>query len=137
MAATHPKTAHFRLRTAYAVIAILVICLGLLWRSRFFGLPPFVAKYGGDALWSLLVFVCVRFCVPERPYFIPAIIAFSFACAVEFSQLYDAPWIDAIRTTLPGRLVLGSTFNWPDIPAYALGIIFGFLADRILQFKLR
>lgn len=137
MAATHLKTAHFRLRIAYAVFAILVLCLGLLWRSRFFGLPLFVAKYGGDALWSLLVFVCVRFCLPGRPYSNPAIIAFGFACAVEFSQLYHAPWIDAIRATLPGRLVLGSTFNWPDIPAYALGIICGFVPDRILQFKLR
>jgi hypothetical protein len=53
---------------------------------------------------------------------IVALLALTFSSAVEFSQLYNAPWIDALRATLPGRLVLGSTFNWPDLPAYALGV---------------
>jgi len=44
---------------------------------------------------------------------------------VEFSQLYQAPWIDMVRSTLPGRLILGSTFNWPDLPAYTLGVAMG------------
>ncbi len=26
---------------------------------------------------------------------------------------------------LPGRLILGSTFNWPDLPEYALGVALG------------
>jgi hypothetical protein len=49
----------------------------------------------------------------------------TFAWGVEFSQLYHAPWIDAIRATPPGRLVLGNTFNWPDLFAYALGVGLG------------
>ena len=55
--------------------------------------------------------------------------ALVFSWAVEFSQLYHAPWIDMIRSTLPGRLILGSTFNWPDLPAYALGIAMGAVAE--------
>ena len=54
-----------------------------------------------------------------------ALTALSFAWAVEFSQLYHAPWIEALRATLPGRLILGSTFNWPDLPAYAIAIALG------------
>lgn len=46
-----------------------------------------------------------------------AIIALCGAWAVEFSQLYHAPWLDTIRMTTPGRLVLGSTFNGPDLAA--------------------
>ncbi len=30
-----------------------------------------------------------------------------------------------VRTTLPVRLVLGSTFNWPDLHGYALGVALG------------
>ncbi|MGD9420295.1 MAG: DUF2809 domain-containing protein [Verrucomicrobiota bacterium JB025] len=51
--------------------------------------------------------------------------ALVFCWAVECSQLYHAPWIDAVRSTLPGRLVLGTTFNWPDLAAYAVGVAAG------------
>lgn len=56
-------------------------------------------------------------------------VAIGVAWGVELSQLYHAPWIDAIRTTIPGRLVLGTTFNWPDLPAYAVGIALGSLVE--------
>jgi hypothetical protein len=62
------------------------------------------------------------------------LLALAFAWGVEFSQLYHAPWIDAVRATLPGRLVLGTTFNWPDLLAYALGVGLGALEDwRLLR----
>jgi hypothetical protein len=106
----------------YAVLAVAVIAVGLLWRSRFMPLPPVLTKYGGDALWALMVFVGLGFLFPRASTLIVALLALTFSSAVEFSQLYNAPWIDALRATLPGRLVLGSTFNWPDLPAYALGV---------------
>jgi hypothetical protein len=62
-----------------------------------------------------------------------ALLALGVAWGVEFSQLYHAPWIDAIRATLPGKLVLGNTFNWPDLPAYAVGIVIGALAEWRLR----
>jgi hypothetical protein len=48
---------------------------------------------------------------------------------VEFLQLYHAPCIDAIRATRPGRLVLGTTFNAPDLLAYPVGIALGAWAE--------
>ena len=41
------------------------------------------------------------------------------------SQLYHAPWIDAIRDTLPGALVLGYGFLWSDLACYAAGVALG------------
>jgi hypothetical protein len=40
------------------------------------------------------------------------------SCTIEFSQLYHAPWIDRVRQTVFGRLVLGSDFAWLDMGAY-------------------
>lgn len=111
-----------RNRALYAVLAVTVIAVGLLWRSGFVPLPPSLSNYGGDALWALMVFVGFGFLLPSAPTLILALLALTFSWCVEFSQLYHAPWIDAIRATLPGRLVLGSTFSLPDLPAYALGI---------------
>ncbi len=118
-----------RNRVSYALLALTVVAAGLLWRSGLIPLPQWLSNNDGDALWALMVFVGFGFLLPRASTLIVALLALTFAWGVEFSQLYHAPWIDAIRATLPGRLVLGNTFNWPDLPAYALGIALGALAE--------
>jgi Protein of unknown function (DUF2809) len=119
-------------RATYALAAIGTVVLGLVWRSRILPLSPFIRKYGGDALWALLVYWLVCFCVPRMKIAASIGIAFGIAVAVEFSQLCHAPWIDSIRATRLGLLILGNTFNWPDIPAYAVGILIGATATKRL-----
>ena len=41
---------------------------------------------------------------------------------VEISQLYQVQWLNNIRMTTPGRLVLGQGFLWGDIISYTIGI---------------
>jgi hypothetical protein len=113
----------------YALLAIAVVAVGLLWRSGLIPLPQWLSNNGGDALWALMVFVGFGFLFPRASTLTVALLALGVAWGVEFSQLYHAPWIDAIRATLPGKLVLGNTFNWPDLPAYAVGIVIGALAE--------
>ena len=125
VALSHP----IRSRLRYAILTVLVIAAGLLWRSRFISLSPFFTKYGGDALWALMVFAGLAFVFNRASTLRLALRALGFSWAIEFSQLYHAPWIDAVRSTLPGRLILGSTFNWPDLPAYALGVAMGAAAE--------
>lgn len=122
-------------RVIYAGSAICVVAAGLIWRSQFLPLSPFLKKYGGDTLWALLVLVLIRFVQPRMNLAISSLAAMGVAAAVEFSQLYHAPWIEGIRNTKVGSLILGSTFNWPDIPAYALGIVVGALLDWGLSAK--
>lgn len=114
-----------RSRASYLVASILVMGAGLLWRSRFLHLPPFAAKYGGDALWALLVFCCCAIVLRRASTPRLCVAALGFAWAIEFSQIYDSPWIDQLRATRLGALILGSTFNWPDLLAYAVGITMG------------
>ena len=51
-----------------------------------------------------------------------AILSLSFCFLIECSQLYHAPWIDAIRSSTLGGLILGWQFVWSDIFAYTLGV---------------
>ena len=51
----------------------------------------------------------------------------------EFSQLYHAPWIDSIRSTFLGHIILGEGFIWVDLVAYAIGIWIGMLAESVLR----
>jgi hypothetical protein len=112
---------------------LAVIAAGLLWRSGLIPLPQWLSNNGGDALWALMVFVGLGFLLPRASTLLVALLALTFAWGVEFSQLYHAPWLDAIRATIPGRLVLGNTFNWPDLPAYALGVGLGAFAEWCLR----
>jgi hypothetical protein len=119
-----------RNRWFYALLVLLVMGAGLIWRSHLLPLSPFMSKYGGDALWALLVFFGFGFVFNRISTLRLSAISLGFAWAIEFSQLYRAPWLDAIRATRLGHLVLGSTFNWPDLPAYAFGIALGALLEQ-------
>ncbi len=44
-------------RVLYALLAVAVVAVGLLWRSGLIPLPDWLSNNGGDALWALMVFV--------------------------------------------------------------------------------
>jgi hypothetical protein len=92
-------------------------------------LSGFFSKYGGDALWALMVFLCFGFAFCRSSTLRIALGALCFAWAIEFLQLYHAHWIDTVRATRVGRLVLGDTFNGPDLIAYTVGIAVGVVAE--------
>lgn len=73
------------------VLALAVVAAGLLWRSGFISLPPDMSKYGGDALWALMVFVGFGFLFPRASTLTLAILALTSSWGVKFSQLYQAP----------------------------------------------
>jgi len=122
-----------RNRLGHALAMAMVVGLGLLWRSSWLELAETPIKYGGDALWALLVFLGLGFLFPRWPTRIIALLAITFSALIEFSQLYHAPWIDSIRKTRFGAMVLGSVFNWPDFGAYAIGIALGVFCEWLFS----
>lgn len=112
---------------------MLVVVAGLAWRSRIIPFPAFYHKYGGDALWALLIFLGFGFLFIRASMWRVALMAFCFCCALEFTQLYHAPWIESVRGTRLGALALGAVFNWPDMIAYGAGILLGCLAEITLH----
>jgi hypothetical protein len=115
------------------VCVVAVIALGLASRKFPSLFPAIFGKYPGDALWALMVFVGLAFVKPRASTAHLAVLAFAFACAIELSQLYQRPWLNEIRGTTIGHLVLGSTFSWPDIAAYAVGVLVGSLIDSLSE----
>ena len=92
---------------------------------------PFWHKYGGDALWALLMFLGFHCMLIRAALLRVTLVSLAFCFAVEFFQLYHAPWIDSIRTTRLGALTLGSTFNAPDLIAYAVGVALGGVIEMV------
>ncbi|MFE5601737.1 DUF2809 domain-containing protein [Streptomyces coelicoflavus] len=115
-----------RTRLAAAVAAVVIVGAGLALRAVAAGE---VAKYGGDALYTLLLFALVLVAAPRTAPGKAAGLALAVSWAVEFLQLTGGPAYLAGQSTA-ARLVLGSTFNAPDLFWYAVGALTGRLAVR-------
>jgi len=92
-------------------------------------LPVFLAEYAGDTLWALMLFLVLSFVLAGRPILQRCCVSLALAFAVEVSQLYHAPWIDSIRSTTLGGLVLGFGFLSTDLVCYSVGITVGALTE--------
>jgi hypothetical protein len=109
------------------------ILAGLAIRFAHFGLPPFVVKYGGSALWALTIYWLVSALLPRARIPAATALAAALATAVECFKLYNPPSVDAFRRTLPGILLLGRYFSVWDLLAYAVAIAAGALLDARLR----
>ena len=114
-----------RSRFLYFVVALLVVVLGLASRRYAAVLPIFFAQYAGDTLWAVMVFVGVGLLAPLWSSFRVAFVALLVSYLVECSQLYHAPWMDSLRHTRVGGLVLGYGFLWSDFACYTVGVALG------------
>jgi hypothetical protein len=119
-----------RPRIARLALIGLVVVLGL--GSRRFGahLPGLVAVYAGDTLWALAAFLGLGLLLPRASTGRVALLAMSFSVLIEVSQLYKAPWIDSIRRTTIGGLILGFDFVGSDLACYAVGVGMGILLEK-------
>jgi hypothetical protein len=114
-------------RITYFILIFIIIILGLLSR-HIEGIPLFV----GDILWGLMVYFIVRFLFITQSIKWVSIAALLFCYTIEFSQLYQAPWINNIRHTVIGGLILGEVFLWGDMLCYTVGIVIGIIVERLI-----
>lgn len=120
-------------RLVYLVCAVTTVALGLASRRFDAFLPAFIAQYAGDTLWALMVFFGLGFIAPATRTSRRAGLALMASYTVEFSQLYHAPWIEALRHTTLGGLVLGFGFLWSDLLCYTVGVAAGAVGEVILR----
>ncbi|CAM2078346.1 DUF2809 domain-containing protein [Paraclostridium bifermentans] len=125
-----------RSRLLYLILTIIVMILGLLSR-KISGLPKIIELYSGDILWALMVFLIIAFIFNKKSTIFIISWAIIFSYSIEISQLYHAPWIDAIRNTTLGGLILGFGFLWSDLICYTIGIIIGIIIEKLLNKKRR
>ena len=97
-------------RLPLLIAALLTVAAGLGVRALWDG--P-VAKYAGDALYTVLIFILVVLAWPRIRPALAALVAAALSWAIEFAQLAGIPPVL--------RPLLGSTFNPPDLFWYAVG----------------
>jgi hypothetical protein len=114
-----------RSRWRYAAAVVVTIAVGLASRAYRADLPWWLAKTAGDALYATMVVFGFGVLAPRMTTARTALAAIVFCFAIELSQLYRAPWIDAVRETTPGRLVLGQGFHAFDLVCCLIGVALG------------
>ncbi|MFN7140633.1 MAG: DUF2809 domain-containing protein [Limisphaerales bacterium] len=118
-------------RLVYVALFFTVVGLGLGARHFRTELPAFVGLYAGDTLWAAMVYFLCAILAHRREPAQLALIALAFSFLIEVSQLYQAPWITAVRDTWPGGLILGHGFLWSDLVCYAAGVALAVMVDLV------
>lgn len=104
-------------RMTAGAVAVAVVAAGLGVRALAGGA---VAKYAGDGLYTVLVYALVVAAAPRVRPVRAALVSAALSWAVELFQLTGVP--DGLgRRSTAARLVLGSTFNPPDLFWYLVG----------------
>lgn len=116
-------------RWIYLFVTIILVLTGIISRKAGDFLPEFIAQYSGDTLWAAMVYVGLRFLFSSTSIFKITLGALLFSYCIEISQLYQADWANAVRSTTLGALIFGHGFLWSDIVCYTVGILLSAAID--------
>jgi hypothetical protein len=114
-------------RSVLKSIFLLIVIAGLGFASKF--LPFFEGTWVSNQLSGL--FYVTELCIivylvfPGNSSWIYGLTAFLLTSVLEILQLWDACFLESIRSTFLGQTIIGSSFNWLDFPMYLLGALLG------------
>lgn len=115
-------------RIIWFLLSCFTIVIGLVSR-HFPAFPLFI----GDILWATNVYFLVRLLFANKTIQWITIVSLSFCYLIEISQVYHAPWINHLRHTLFGRLVLGEVFLWGDLLSYTVGVGIAIGVEKLIM----
>jgi hypothetical protein len=120
----------------YLFILIIAGLTGIITRRYASLFPDFIAQYAGDTLWALALYFFIAILLYRQSIAFRSLLTALLSLAVEVLQKYHAPWIDQLRSTLIGGLILGFGFLWSDLLCYLAGITIAIIIELSLIRKI-
>jgi hypothetical protein len=117
----------------YLSIILATVIMGLGSRHFAMYLPRWVNLYLGDFLWAFMMFFIFAILLRGKSTLQIIAISLAYCYLIEISQIYHSPWIDYIRQSTVGHLILGRGFLWSDLISYTIGILAASVIDRYFQ----
>ncbi|MEP6987275.1 MAG: DUF2809 domain-containing protein [Chloroflexota bacterium] len=124
-----------RRRIVYLIAIAVLFLFGLPSRLVPQYLPDFYVNYVGDGLWAMAIFFLLGFVFPSASTRRLVIASLAITYAIEFSELYQADWINQLRSIKLIGLILGFTFLWSDLAMYTIGIAIGALLEHYVLWR--
>jgi len=124
-----------RSRRLYLIAIAALFLFGLPSRLIPHYLPDFYVNYVGDGLWAMAIFFMLGLVFRSASTARLVIVSLAITYAIEFSQFYQADWINQLRSVRLIGLILGYTFLWSDLAMYTIGIIAGALLEHFVLWK--
>jgi glycopeptide antibiotics resistance protein len=125
----------FPYRLALLISIIIIVPLGYIIRFAKEPGPLWLHDLLGSVAYEIFWILLVALLFPKASPRWTAIGVCLATCVIEFLQLWQPPFLQALRATLPGRLVLGNTFFWSDFISYFLGSFAGWFWIYLLHKK--
>jgi Protein of unknown function (DUF2809) len=122
-----PRHHFFKYRLALLVSIIIIVPVGYIVRFAQEPGPAWLQDVLGSLAYEIFWILLVAFFLPKSSPFWTAVGVCLATCGLEFLQLWQPPFLQAVRATLPGRLVLGNSFTWSDFPPYFIGSFLGLI----------
>jgi hypothetical protein len=118
-------------RLIFLALAVVTIVIGLTVHLHGDVLGDAGRDFAGDVIWASMIAWLIAAMAPQAALWSRVLVATGICFAVEASQLYHAPALDALRHTTMGALVLGSGFDARDLLAYTAGVLGAAAIERI------
>ncbi len=119
-------------RTRLLLIAAVCALLGFASKRYTGPLERVAVGQLEDFFGTVFLILVPRAAFLRVPFAWIAAPALVIVTAIEFSQRFEGGWLDRARKTWLGLHILGTTFEWADLVAYALGAAAAFAIDRRL-----
>ncbi len=119
----------FKYRITLLISMLAIVPLGYI--IRFHGpAPEWLNDSFGSVAYEIFWILLVGFLFPQASPLWTAVGVYFATCVLEFLQLWHPPFLEAMRSTLPGRLVLGNFFTWSDFLSSFIGSCLGWVWRR-------
>ncbi|HEY9831335.1 MAG TPA: DUF2809 domain-containing protein [Stenomitos sp.] len=125
----------FKYRMALLISLLIILPVGYM--IRFHGAAPeWLNDTLGSIAYEIFLILLIAVLFPKASPLWTAIGVCLATCLVEFLQLWQPPFLQALRATFPGRLVLGNSFTWSDFISYFIGSFLGWVWMWALRQKI-
>lgn len=119
----------------YFIVAILLFIIEVI--IAVFIHDQFIRPYFGDFLVVILIYCFVKSFV-DTPFLKTAIAVLVFSFMIEILQYFDIVSKIGLGHSKLARTVIGTSFEWIDLIAYTLGIVFViYVEERLFKANLR
>jgi len=108
------------------LILALLVPLGIL--TKFYAGPgsSFVSNHLGGVIYVVFFIFLASLFFPKTNALKLSLIVLAITCLLEITQLIQTKFLNELREYFVVHALIGSSFNWNDVPFYAIGGGIGF-----------